>query len=80
MIRVNAGEFRRGTATDWLALAATPTFATMAVLAGFAGHDPVMVLCSSAAGILPTGGMTAMYALMAIFHSGPWWRRFGSHA
>jgi hypothetical protein len=34
---------------------------------------PAVILCS-AAGMAPFGGMTAMYALMSLFHAQPWLR------
>jgi hypothetical protein len=55
----------------WLALAAAPTFAVMAVLAAVPGADADM-LCSAAHGASPFGGMVPMYALMSAFHAGPW--------
>ncbi|GMB82440.1 hypothetical protein NN6n1_32230 [Shinella zoogloeoides] len=55
-------------ATDWLCLAASPTFAIMAwVNAG----DP-MALCTSDSGPLPLSGMVSMYLLMSLFHLPPW--------
>lgn len=51
-----------------LHLAATPTFATMALLTGALGSADV--LCS--AGASPLGGMVPMYLLMSAFHSAPW--------
>jgi len=57
------------TASRWLALAASPTFAVMALLNLAYGSD---ALICSAMGIGATGGMTGMYALMSLFHASPW--------
>ncbi|MEO6376800.1 MAG: hypothetical protein ABIO37_02145 [Caulobacteraceae bacterium] len=59
---------------EWLSLAATPTFAGMALLSAVAGVAPGM-LCSAGPGS-PPGGMTAMYLLMSAFHASPWLKRF----
>ena len=56
----------------WLGLAATPTFATMALLTGLGG-SPMDSLCLSRHGA-PLNGMLAMYLLMSAFHSPPWLR------
>nr|WP_037413158.1 hypothetical protein [Sinorhizobium sp. CCBAU 05631] len=61
-----------GTA-DVLSLAAAPTFAVMALLAGVLGTPPDM-LCSSAGDAPAVTGMVPMYALMSAFHSAPWLR------
>ena len=58
---------------DRLCLAATPTFAAMALVEWLLG-DHAAYLCSGAAGS-PLNGMVAMYALMSLFHAGPWLRR-----
>jgi hypothetical protein len=66
---------------EWLRLAATPTFAIMALLTSLGG-SPMERLCSSGHGA-PLNGMAAMYLLMSAFHSPPWlslvrgstWRR-----
>ncbi|NIJ18956.1 hypothetical protein FHS95_000625 [Sphingomonas naasensis] len=58
-------------AADWLALAATPGFALMALLSAQGGGS-VAMLCGAAS---PFGGMTAMYLLMSVVHAGPWLRR-----
>ncbi len=57
-------------AAGWLALAASPTFALMAW--GAANDAPRMAFCSAGSGLLPIGGMTAMYLLMSLFHLSPW--------
>ena len=54
----------------WLRLAATPTFAIMALLTGLGG-SPLDSLCSSRHGA-PLSGMVIMYLLMSAFHSPPW--------
>jgi hypothetical protein len=54
-----------------LYLAATPTFAIMAVLTGVSGENADM-MCSAAHGAWPLGGMVPMYVLMSAFHSAPW--------
>ena len=55
----------------WLSLAAAPTFAIMALLAGVVGSGAPDALCS-AAGASALGGMVPMYLLMSAFHSAPW--------
>src|SRR5882757_5048201 len=59
-------------AADWLCLAATPTFAIMALLTGVPGGGPADMLCSAAQGASPLTGMVPMYVLMSVFHSVPW--------
>lgn len=54
----------------WLALAATPTFAVMALLtASSSGQD---IMFCSPAHPSPLSGMTPMYLLMSLFHAPPW--------
>jgi hypothetical protein len=55
----------------WLALAAAPTFAVMALLTYLSGGDADM-MCSAAHGVSPLSGMVPMYLLMGAFHSAPW--------
>jgi hypothetical protein len=57
--------------TNWLYLAATPTFAVMALLTCVLGEDADM-MCSSAHGVFALSGMVPMYVLMSAFHSAPW--------
>ncbi|MBB4395430.1 hypothetical protein [Bradyrhizobium sp. ERR14] len=56
----------------WLALAATPAFAIMAVLTAMIGGGPDM-LCGAGQGSV-LGGMVPMYLLMSAFHSAAWLR------
>lgn len=58
-------------AADGLALAASPTFAIMALLTGVLGSDPAAMVCS-AAQLSPLSGMFTMYLLMSAFHAAPW--------
>ena len=55
-----------------LSLAAAPTFAIMALLAGVDGGSMSDMLCSAAHGASPLSGMVPMYLLMSAFHSAPW--------
>jgi hypothetical protein len=57
--------------SEWLALAASPAFAMMALLTGVADDSPANVLCSMSRG-LRLSGMPAMYLLMSAFHVAPW--------
>lgn len=57
----------------WLALAATPTFAIMAVLTAMIGGGPADTLCTAGHG-LSLSGMVPMYLLMSAFHSAAWLR------
>ena len=61
------------TLTNALYLAATPTFAIMAVLTSVSGNADMM--CSATHDAWQLGGMVPMYALMSAFHAGPWLRR-----
>jgi hypothetical protein len=56
-----------------LSLAATPVFATMALLTWVQGGDADMI-CSAMHTGSTLGGMVPMYLLMSTFHSAPWLR------
>ena len=58
-------------AAHLLTLVATPTFGLMAIWSTVGG-GPVDSLCGSDGHAWSLSGMTAMYALMAVFHSAPW--------
>ncbi len=64
-------------ASGWLALAAAPTFAVMALVSAINGAGAFDVFCSAAHSGTSLTGMTAMYALMSLFHAAPWLRRIG---
>ena len=57
---------------DGLSLAAAPTFALMAVVAGILDSGAHQVWCSAAMHMSPLTGMVPMYALMSAFHFTPW--------
>ena len=57
---------------DWLALAAAPSFAIMALLSGVLGAGKMATICGVAPMSFSLGGMVPMYLLMSAFHSGPW--------
>ena len=65
-----------GTA-DWVCLAAAPTFAIMALLAGGLGGGADM-LCSATQNASSLNGMVWMYMLMTAFHSAPWLKLISS--
>jgi hypothetical protein len=54
----------------WLCLAATPTFAIMALLTVASGGSDM--ICTAAEHTSPLSGMIPMYLLMSAFHSPPW--------
>lgn len=57
-------------AAKWLALAAAPTFAIMALVTGAFGENTPAMFCAHDAS--PFSGMAAMYGLMSAFHLTPW--------
>jgi hypothetical protein len=59
-------------AAGLLSLAATPTFAIMALLTAVQGGGMPDMICSAAPAGLPLTGMVPMYALMSAFHLAPW--------
>jgi hypothetical protein len=70
--RSEGGHAAAFAAADWLCLAATPTFAIMALLTGVLGAGAPDMLCSAAQQALPLNGMVLMYLLMSAFHLAPW--------
>ena len=77
-IRSESGHAALLDATDWLYLAAAPTFAVMALLIGVVGAGHPDILCSAAEHTSPLSGMTSMYLLMSAFHSPPWLKLISS--
>ena len=56
----------------WLSLAATPTFAIMALISGISASGQPDMICSSMDDMSPLTGMVPMYLLMSAFHLTPW--------
>jgi len=54
-----------------LCLAASPTFAIMALATAVFGGGPMDMVCAAGHGS-PFGGMVPMYLLMSAFHAAPW--------
>jgi len=71
---IRGGTAARLGAAGWLSLAASPTFAMMALLTGLTGGEHTIPLCSQAGPPTPLAGMMPMYLLMAAFHLAPWLR------
>jgi hypothetical protein len=61
-------------ADRFLSLAAAPTFATMGLLCAVGHADMLTTLCSEMPGGPHIASMSIMYALMSVFHLGPWLR------
>ena len=57
---------------QWMCLAATPTFAFMALVTSVHAGGAHDVLCAASQGASLLNGMTFMYLLMSAFHSAPW--------
>jgi hypothetical protein len=62
-------------AAKWSRLAATPTFAIMALLTAVHGGGTPDILCSAARDESLLTGMVPMYLLMSAFHLAPWLRQ-----
>jgi hypothetical protein len=65
-------------AADWLCLAATPTFAIMALLTGVFGGEQMPGMCSAGHDASALSGMAVMYLLMSVFHATPWLKLISS--
>ena len=65
-------------AADWICLAAAPTFAIMALIAGVRGGGSHDLFCAAMQDASPLSGMAWMYLLMSVFHSAPWLKRIAS--
>lgn len=61
------------TLSNWLGLAASPTFATLALWTLAFGDREAAMICSGGQGG-PISGMALMYLLMAAFHLPCWLR------
>jgi hypothetical protein len=59
-----------GAATRWLCLAASPTFAFMALVTAVSGESGMNCMMGQS----PLAGMVPMYLLMSAFHLAPWLR------
>jgi hypothetical protein len=68
----------KASADGLLPLAASPTFAIMALLTGIQDGGMPGMLCSAAHGASPLAGMVPMYLLMSAFHAAPWLRLISS--
>ena len=61
-------------AARWLSLAATPTFAVMALLSAVHGDAMPDMICAATRDGSLLSGMVPMYLLMSAFHLAPWLR------
>ncbi len=66
------GESTNAAAVHFLSLAASPTFAIMALITGALNLGSPEMLCSVTHHASPLDGMVMMYSLMSAFHSAPW--------
>jgi hypothetical protein len=65
-------------AVDVLSIAASPTFAIMALLTGALSAGAPDMLCSATHHATPLNGMVMMYLLMSAFHLSPWLKLISS--
>jgi hypothetical protein len=72
------GESTNAAAVHFLSLAASPTFAIMALITGALNLGPPEMLCSVTHRASPLDGMVVMYSLMSAFHSAPWLKLISS--
>jgi len=72
------GEGTNAAAIHVLSLAASPTFAIMALLRSALSAGPPDMLCSPTLHASPLDGMVVMYSLMSAFHSAPWLKLISS--
>jgi hypothetical protein len=72
------GEGANAVGGHFLSLAASPTFAIMALLTGALNVGAADVLCSATQQASPLEGMVVMFALMSAFHSAPWLKLISS--
>ena len=70
---------RARVAAEWLCLAATPTFAIMALLTALGGGQQD-ILCAAMHPASPFNGMVVMYLLMSAFHAAPWLKLICSYS
>lgn len=70
MSRISAPEV-----AGYLSLAASPTFAVMALASAVAGSGPAGAICGTGPVGWPLNEMALMYLLMSLFHASPWLRR-----
>jgi len=64
--------------SNWLSLAASPTFAMMALLTAVYDGGAIASLCGPAPGASALTGMLPMYVLMSVFHAPPWLTLIGT--